>query len=75
MNNAASIMSAPSQPNAETRRAVFLEITGKWGKFSEEDLAALRDNEDLVTQLADKYSLGKTQAQSDVDALLKGRQI
>ena len=45
----------------------------KWGKFSEQDLSALKGNDDLVTQLAAKYSLEKAQAQRDVDALLKGR--
>jgi len=38
-------------------------------------LSALNGNVDLVTQLAAKYGLEKAQAQRDVDALMKGRQI
>jgi hypothetical protein len=47
----------------------------KWGKFSDQDLSALKDNNDLVTQLAAKYGLEKAQAQRDVNVLTKGRQI
>ena len=61
--------------NPGMRQIVFKDIRAKWGKFSEEDLSALRSNDDLVTQLAAKYSLEKSQAQRAVDALLKGRQI
>jgi hypothetical protein len=60
---------------AETKEIVFKEIRTTWGKFSEEDLSALKDNNDLVTQLAAKYGMENTQAQRDVDALLNGRQI
>ena len=60
---------------AETREIVLKEISAKWGKFSEQDLSALKSNGDLVTQLAAKYGLEKPQAQRDVDALMKGRQI
>jgi hypothetical protein len=45
------------------------------GKFSEQDLSSLKHNDDLVTQLVAKYGLEKSQAQQDVDALMKGRQI
>jgi hypothetical protein len=60
---------------AETRQSVFTEIRSRWGKFSEQDLSALKGNDDLVTQLAAKYSIEKGQAQVDVAALLNGRQI
>jgi hypothetical protein len=60
---------------AETKEIVFSEIRTTWGKFSEEDLSALKGNNDLVTQLAAKYGIENTQAQRDVDALLNGRQI
>ena len=51
------------------------EVGAKWGKFSEQDLSALKNKDDLVTQVVAKYSLDKAQAQRDVDILLKGRQI
>ena len=60
---------------AEIKEIVFKEIRTTWGKFSDEDLLALKDNNDLVRQLAVKYGIENTQAQRDVDALLNGRRI
>jgi hypothetical protein len=60
---------------AETKEIVFNEIRSRWGKFSEDDLSALKDSNDLVRQLAAKYGIENTQAQRDVDALLNGRRI
>ena len=51
------------------------EIQQKWGKFSAQEIAALKDKDDLVTQVQAKYSLDKTQAQRDVDAFARGRQL
>jgi hypothetical protein len=34
-----------------------------------------RSRDDLLTQVVDKYALEKRQAQRDVDAFMKGRQI
>jgi uncharacterized protein YjbJ (UPF0337 family) len=59
----------------ENRRIVLKEIHAKWGKFSDQELSALRSRDDVVTQVQAKYSLNKEQAQRDVDALLKGRQF
>jgi hypothetical protein len=66
---------AKPETAARTRQIVCNEIRLKWGKFSDRDLSALQDNSDLVTQLAAKYGLEKVQAQRNVDALMKGRQI
>ena len=63
------------ETSARTRQIVCNEIRLKWGKFSDQDLSALKDNNDLVTQLAAKYGLEKAQAQRDVNVLMKGRQI
>ena len=60
---------------AENKQIVLKEIRAKWDKFSEQDMSALRGKDDLVTQVVAKYGLDKAQAQRDVDALLKGRQI
>jgi hypothetical protein len=75
INVASTVAAAKPEAAAETKRIVITEIRAKWGKFSEQDLSALKDNGDLVTQLAAKYGLEKAQARRDVDALLKGRQI
>jgi hypothetical protein len=71
---------APTNPTAgksatETKQIVLKEIGAKWSKFSEKELSALTGKDDLVTQVVAKYGLEKPQAQRDVDALLKGRQI
>jgi division protein CdvB (Snf7/Vps24/ESCRT-III family) len=67
--------SATPQTAAETKQIVLKEIGAKWGKFSEQELSALKGKDDLVSQVVAKYSLDKMQAQRDVDAILKGRQI
>ena len=76
MTNIASNTS-PAKPEsaAETRQIVLKEVRAKWSKFSEQDLSALKGKDDLVTQVVAKYSLDNAQAQRDVDALLRGRQI
>jgi hypothetical protein len=51
------------------------EIQQKWGKFSAQEITALKDRDDLVAGLQAKYQLEKTQAQRDVDAFAKGRQL
>jgi hypothetical protein len=72
---AANSVAAKPATTTETRQVVLKEIRGKWGKFSEEELSALKNNDDIVTQLVTKYGFDKAQAQLDVDALMKGRQI
>ncbi len=76
MTNAAPNASAATPAtSAETRQIVLKEVGAKWSKFSEQDLSALKSKDELVTQVVAKYSLDKGQAQRDVDALMKGRQI
>ena len=70
-----STPAATPDMTAETKRIVLKEIGAKWGKFSEQDLSALKGNDDLINQVVAKYGLEKAQAQRDVDALLKGRHI
>ncbi len=71
-----SNMTAQNTGNSpENRQSVLKEIHAKWGKLSDQELSALRNRDDVVTQVQAKYSLNKEQAQRDVDALLKGRQL
>ena len=51
------------------------EIQQKWGKFSAQEITTLKDNDDLVAKVQAKYQLDKPQAQRDVDAFAKGRQL
>ena len=39
------------------------EIQVKWGKFTSEEIAALKNKDDLVAQVQTKYQLDKAQAQ------------
>lgn len=67
--------SASTSNPAATKQILLKDIGAKWGKFSEQELGALRSKDDLVTQVVAKYSIDKAQAQRDVDAVMKGRQI
>jgi hypothetical protein len=60
---------------AENKQILLKDIGAKWSKFSEQELGALKNRDDLVGQVVAKYSLDKAQAQKDVDAVMKGRQI
>ena len=51
------------------------EIQVRWGKFSSQEIAALKNKDDLVAQVQSKYSLDRAQAQRDVDAFAHGRQL
>jgi division protein CdvB (Snf7/Vps24/ESCRT-III family) len=59
----------------ENKKILLKDIGAKWGKFSEQELGALKNRDDLVNQVVAKYSLDKAQAQRDVDAVMNGRQI
>ena len=76
MTNVTSNTSAAKpETSAQTRQMILKEVGAKWSKFSEQDLSVLKGKDDLVTQVVAKYSLERGQAQRDVDAVLKGRQI
>lgn len=76
MTNAASNTStAKPETASQAKQMILKEVGAKWGKFSEQDLSALKGKDDLVNQVVAKYGLEKGQAQRDVEALLKGRQI
>jgi uncharacterized protein YjbJ (UPF0337 family) len=51
------------------------EIARRWGKFSDEEIADLKDKDDLVAKVQAKYQLERSKAQRDVDAFAKGRQL
>jgi uncharacterized protein YjbJ (UPF0337 family) len=51
------------------------EIQAKWGKFSAEEVASIKDRDDLVSKVQSKYQLDKSQAQRAVDDFAKGRQL
>jgi hypothetical protein len=63
MTNMTSNAAAATPPTAaETKQIVLKEIGAKWGKFSQQDLSALKSKDDLVTQVVAKYGLEKGSA-------------
>ena len=62
----------PSETSAKGMRP---GIATKWGKFSTQEIADLKDKDDLVAQVQTKYGIDKAQAQRDVDAFAKGRAL
>jgi hypothetical protein len=75
MENSTAANTSANPQNTDQKQAVIKDICAKWSKFSEQDVSALKGKSDLVTQVASKYSMPQTQAQTEVDALLKGRQV
>ena len=77
-------MNNPTTPNtasastgtpADAKKILLKDIGAKWGKFSEQELGALKNKDDLITQVVAKYSLDKAKAQTDVTSLLNGRKF
>jgi hypothetical protein len=57
------------------KRITMDDLLRRWGKFDEAELAAIRNNEDLVAQIQARYGLEKQQAQTNVDLWAKGRTL
>jgi hypothetical protein len=66
-----------NQPTSPTgsNTGMRSEIPVKWSKFTTQEVAALRNNDDLLAQVQTKYALDRVQAQRDVDAFVRGRQL
>ncbi len=64
---------AQTHTPAEVKAMIGKDIRAKWDKFSESDVTALKNKDELVTQVVAKYGTEKVQAGRDVDAVLKGR--
>jgi hypothetical protein len=57
------------------KQDVLNEIGTKWSKFSKQELSTLKSNDELVGQIVAKYGIEKGTAQSQVDALMNGRNL
>ena len=62
----------PMQAKAEAK-LLRTEIGNKWGKFTQQELTDLKDNDDLVAALVAKYGLEKDAATRDAATVVKGR--
>ena len=73
-------MTSSNQPTAAATPAnsaagMRSDIAQQWPKFDATEIADLKNEDDLVAQVQSKYGLDKAQAQKDVDAFAKGRQL
>jgi hypothetical protein len=75
MENPTGTGGSAKPQSTEQKQAVLKEICAKWSKLSEQDVSALKGKADLVSQVVAKYGIPQIQAQNEVDALLKGRQL
>jgi hypothetical protein len=75
LENSTATNTNTAPQNTDQKNALMKEICSKWNKFSEQDVTAMKGKADLVSQVVTKYGVPQIQAQSEVDALLKGRQI
>ena len=64
-----------ARPRDSERNEVLNAIVGKWDKFTKQDLADLKTNDDLVSRLVEKYGMEKDAAQRDVGMLMNGRSL
>jgi hypothetical protein len=73
--NAADPGVSAESASAETQQIVRREVGARWNKLSAQDLSALKDRDDLVREVVSRYGIEMSEAQSDVDSVLKGRPI
>ena len=65
-----------NEPQDDSHRQHILnEIGTKWRRFSRRELASLATNDQLVSQIVDKYGVDKDVAQREVDTLMNGRNL
>lgn len=62
-------------PTSCTASGMRSEIVQKWNKLSASEIAALKNNEDLIAQVQSKYGLDRARAQSEVETFAKGRHL
>ena len=63
----------PTAAVSEAKKVLMKDIASKWSKFSEAEIAAFGDRDQLVAGVKSKYSLDERQAGREVDGLLAGR--
>ena len=56
-------------------RALHGDIRARWPRFTDFELGALANTEDLVNQVAIKYGLEPARARCEVAGVLKGRRV
>ena len=64
-----------SERGSSLSRITLGDLRGRWGKFDDAELAAIRNNTDLVIQVQAKYGWDKSEAQRRVDVWANGRSL
>lgn len=65
LRKSANVLQTPSISVADLR--------GRWGKFDDRELAAIRSRHELVRLIQAKYGLDREQARTNVDVWAAGR--
>ena len=68
-------ISVKSEQGSSPLRITLGDLRGRWGKFDDAELAAIRNNADLVKQVQAKYGWDKSEAQRRVDIWADGRSL
>jgi hypothetical protein len=68
-------ISVKSERGSSPLRITLGDLRGRWGKFDDAELAAIRNNADLVKQVQAKYGWDKSEAQRRVDIWADGRSL
>lgn len=68
-------LSDRSDARVNAMRLLHRDIHARWPRFTDFELGALANIEDLVSQVAMKYSVEPARARSEVAGVLKGRKV
>ena len=61
--------------HAYARQLLLMDIHITWARLTREEVASLRDRDELVTLLVARYGLAAETARRDIDTLLGGRTL
>ena len=74
LNNASNKSADASHKVDETsKQAMSKEISQRWDKFSEADVSAFKNKDELIGKIVSKYGQDKMAVTKDVDGFLHGR--
>ena len=71
----APVSARTSAQRAYARQLLLMDIQITWNRLTREEVAALKDRDELVMLLVARYGLESETARRDVDVLLGGRTL
>ena len=75
MSNASAVATARTSEISAEKQTLLNDIGHKWNQFTSQNLADLKSNDDLATQVSAKYGIDKAKADQEVAAVMKGRTL